>query len=217
MDKRLSNHKGLTGGIVFTDTIPKSPSGKILRRMIRDPYKERPAVTSRLWSLSVDLVTLKEGSNEWQWPELVDHQCRKMHSTYTEHDALMLYILQSFLATYLKRSKCNCALWYNVHTRTYTPWSGSHHKANSYESGNAPAFLGRSSNTNLVSYASLPIHPLWMNHDSFVRSPEPYPGSQLLALRLTVGDQINQKMCRTVRTVMYVYVRCKNHRLRDLD
>lgn len=39
IEKRLSVHKRLTGGIVFIDTIPKSPSGKILRRMLKDPYK----------------------------------------------------------------------------------------------------------------------------------------------------------------------------------
>ncbi|KAF2815566.1 acetyl-CoA synthetase-like protein [Mytilinidion resinicola] len=38
MEGRLSAHKRLTGGVVFTEAIPKSPSGKILRRMIRDPY-----------------------------------------------------------------------------------------------------------------------------------------------------------------------------------
>ncbi|KAH8660220.1 hypothetical protein BX600DRAFT_482197 [Xylariales sp. PMI_506] len=37
MDKRLSAHKRLTGGVVFTDAIPKSPSGKILHRLLRDP------------------------------------------------------------------------------------------------------------------------------------------------------------------------------------
>lgn len=38
MDGRLSAHKKLTGGVVFTHEIPKSPSGKILRRLIKDPY-----------------------------------------------------------------------------------------------------------------------------------------------------------------------------------
>jgi 4-coumarate--CoA ligase len=31
-----SKYKWLSGGVVFTDTIPKSPSGKILRRLLRD-------------------------------------------------------------------------------------------------------------------------------------------------------------------------------------
>ncbi|KXH44469.1 hypothetical protein CSIM01_08755 [Colletotrichum simmondsii] len=37
MDSRLSAHKRLTGGIVFTEAIPKSASGKILRRLLQDP------------------------------------------------------------------------------------------------------------------------------------------------------------------------------------
>ncbi|KAG5954372.1 hypothetical protein E4U57_004556 [Claviceps arundinis] len=37
MNQRLSAYKRLTGGIVFTDAIPKSASGKILHRMLRDP------------------------------------------------------------------------------------------------------------------------------------------------------------------------------------
>ncbi|KAG5930329.1 hypothetical protein E4U42_002070 [Claviceps africana] len=36
MDRRLSAHKRLTGGIVFTDAIPKSASGKILHRLLQD-------------------------------------------------------------------------------------------------------------------------------------------------------------------------------------
>ncbi|KAI1036180.1 hypothetical protein LB504_011435 [Fusarium proliferatum] len=41
MDKRLSPIKRITGGIVFTDTIPKSPSGKILRRLIKDGFASK--------------------------------------------------------------------------------------------------------------------------------------------------------------------------------
>ncbi|KAK1543158.1 hypothetical protein CPAR01_03791 [Colletotrichum paranaense] len=37
MESRLSAHKRLTGGIVFTEAIPKSASGKILRRLLQDP------------------------------------------------------------------------------------------------------------------------------------------------------------------------------------
>ena len=33
---QVSNHKQLRGGVKFVDAIPKSPSGKILRRMLRD-------------------------------------------------------------------------------------------------------------------------------------------------------------------------------------
>lgn len=33
---RLAKYKGLEGGVVFVDAIPKSPSGKILKRLLRD-------------------------------------------------------------------------------------------------------------------------------------------------------------------------------------
>ncbi|WYZ45917.1 hypothetical protein EsH8_IX_000142 [Colletotrichum jinshuiense] len=36
-------HKWIKGGIEFVDTIPKSPSGKILRRLLRDREKQRRA------------------------------------------------------------------------------------------------------------------------------------------------------------------------------
>jgi acyl-coenzyme A synthetase/AMP-(fatty) acid ligase len=35
-----ARHKWLKGGVRFIDVIPKSPSGKILRRMLRDQEKE---------------------------------------------------------------------------------------------------------------------------------------------------------------------------------
>jgi len=44
MDSKLARYKRLTGGVIFTDVIPKSPSGKILRRLIKDPF----AITARL-------------------------------------------------------------------------------------------------------------------------------------------------------------------------
>ncbi|CCG84829.1 protein of unknown function [Taphrina deformans PYCC 5710] len=34
--KNVSNHKKLRGGVVFTDSIPRVPAGKILRRVLRD-------------------------------------------------------------------------------------------------------------------------------------------------------------------------------------
>ena len=36
----LSKHKHLKGGVLFIDAIPKAPSGKILRRVLRDEYKK---------------------------------------------------------------------------------------------------------------------------------------------------------------------------------
>ncbi|MCJ1451998.1 hypothetical protein MMC28_002338 [Mycoblastus sanguinarius] len=40
VEQHKSKHKWLKGGIQFTETIPKSPSGKILRRLLRDKEKE---------------------------------------------------------------------------------------------------------------------------------------------------------------------------------
>ncbi|KAH8690843.1 putative 4-coumarate-CoA ligase [Talaromyces proteolyticus] len=36
VNAKLSQHKRITGGIVFADSLPKNPSGKILRRLLRD-------------------------------------------------------------------------------------------------------------------------------------------------------------------------------------
>lgn len=35
-----ARHKWLKGGVRFVDVVPKSPSGKILRRLLRDQEKE---------------------------------------------------------------------------------------------------------------------------------------------------------------------------------
>lgn len=40
VEDHKARHKWLKGGIRFVDAIPKSPSGKILRRLIRDQEKE---------------------------------------------------------------------------------------------------------------------------------------------------------------------------------
>lgn len=40
VEEHKARHKWLKGGIEFIDIIPKSPSGKILRRMLRDKEKE---------------------------------------------------------------------------------------------------------------------------------------------------------------------------------
>jgi acyl-coenzyme A synthetase/AMP-(fatty) acid ligase len=36
-----AKYKWLTGGVEFIDVVPKSPSGKILRRLLRDREKEK--------------------------------------------------------------------------------------------------------------------------------------------------------------------------------
>jgi acyl-CoA synthetase (AMP-forming)/AMP-acid ligase II len=40
VEKEKSRHKWLAGGVEFIDVIPKSPSGKILRRLLRDQDRE---------------------------------------------------------------------------------------------------------------------------------------------------------------------------------
>ena len=41
VEEHKSRHKWLKGGVEFIDAIPKSPSGKILRRLLRDKERER--------------------------------------------------------------------------------------------------------------------------------------------------------------------------------
>lgn len=43
VEEHKARHKWLKGGVEFIDVIPKSPSGKILRRLLRDREKERRA------------------------------------------------------------------------------------------------------------------------------------------------------------------------------
>lgn len=40
VEQTKSRHKWLKGGVEFVDVIPKSPSGKILRRLLRDKERE---------------------------------------------------------------------------------------------------------------------------------------------------------------------------------
>lgn len=49
IEKEKARHKWLKGGVEFIDVIPKSPSGKILRRLLRDKEKaERQKKGSKL-------------------------------------------------------------------------------------------------------------------------------------------------------------------------
>ena len=47
VEKRVAKHKQLTGGVVFVDTVPKSPSGKILRKILREWSKRDAMKESR--------------------------------------------------------------------------------------------------------------------------------------------------------------------------
>ena len=40
VEQHKAKHKWLRGGVEFIDVIPKSPSGKILRRLLRDKERE---------------------------------------------------------------------------------------------------------------------------------------------------------------------------------
>lgn len=40
MSAKTAPHKRLRGGVYFIDVVPKSPSGKILRRVLRDKIKQ---------------------------------------------------------------------------------------------------------------------------------------------------------------------------------
>lgn len=41
VEEAKSSHKWLKGGVEFLEEVPKSPSGKILRRMLRDKEKSK--------------------------------------------------------------------------------------------------------------------------------------------------------------------------------
>lgn len=49
VEKRTTKYKWLIGGIVFVEQIPKSPSGKILRRVLKDGGKEAQGVEVKLY------------------------------------------------------------------------------------------------------------------------------------------------------------------------
>lgn len=40
VDGKVANHKRLRGGVVLVDAVPKSPAGKILRKVLRDQVKK---------------------------------------------------------------------------------------------------------------------------------------------------------------------------------
>jgi acyl-CoA synthetase (AMP-forming)/AMP-acid ligase II len=40
LDSKVAHHKRLRGGVRFVDSIPKNPSGKILRRMLKQQFKD---------------------------------------------------------------------------------------------------------------------------------------------------------------------------------
>ena len=44
IEGRVAKHKRLTGGVVFVDAVPKSPSGKILRKVLRE-WSKRDAIS----------------------------------------------------------------------------------------------------------------------------------------------------------------------------
>lgn len=48
IDGKVSAFKRITGGVVFLDAIPKNPSGKILRKALRDQAKSPDGATAKL-------------------------------------------------------------------------------------------------------------------------------------------------------------------------
>lgn len=44
LSKQVAPHKKLRGGVRFVDKVPKSPSGKILRRIMRDEARKADRV-----------------------------------------------------------------------------------------------------------------------------------------------------------------------------
>lgn len=48
MDGKMSAIKRIKGGVVFLDAIPKNPSGKILRKALRDRAKQEQTPGAKL-------------------------------------------------------------------------------------------------------------------------------------------------------------------------
>ena len=48
ISSQLASYKRLTGGVKFIDEIPKSPNGKILKRILRDQVAAEDKAKSKL-------------------------------------------------------------------------------------------------------------------------------------------------------------------------
>jgi 4-coumarate--CoA ligase len=48
LNERVAGHKRLRGGVVWIDEVPKSASGKILRRVLKDRFKGQKVVRAKL-------------------------------------------------------------------------------------------------------------------------------------------------------------------------
>ena len=48
LEKKVVRYKRLTGGVQFVDEIPKNPSGKILRRQLREMSKKKEDQQAKL-------------------------------------------------------------------------------------------------------------------------------------------------------------------------
>ena len=48
MDDKVSRIKRITGGVAFLDAIPKNPSGKIMRKVLRDWASKEQNISAKL-------------------------------------------------------------------------------------------------------------------------------------------------------------------------
>ena len=82
VDENVAPYKKLRGGVEFIDEIPKSLSGKILRRELKDKLKEmtkveKPANSNRSFRKSVRQNDNKEvnGNSEGMPPNVAKSSC----------------------------------------------------------------------------------------------------------------------------------------------